>query len=70
MGLSQRLGPAEAAMVEAFLGVLALVLWRLFPEADAHEAEGLLRQTTPRRSQAPPDVAALFAVVKRGLRAS
>ena len=43
MALSQRLGPAGAPMVEAFPGVLALVLWRLFPEGDADKAQGLLK---------------------------
>ena len=42
MALSQRLGSAGTPMVEAFPGVLALVLWRLFPEGDAHEAQRLL----------------------------
>ena len=53
MALSQRLGSGGASMVEAFLGVLALVLWRLFPREDAHEALGLLKTWLEGREMEP-----------------
>ena len=43
MALWQRLGPDGAGLVEAFVGVLALLLWRLFPEEEAEAAEALLK---------------------------
>ena len=43
MALWRRLGPDGAGLVEAFVGVLALLLWRLFPEEEAEAAEALLK---------------------------